>query len=221
MELLSVLTAEQNVLDNCSANDVTLTVESADRGRLFAPASYANLPLGIDYAAIILNSLESKNVTYHYHHKCLTDAGLQEAGLTDFYRPLAYSEDTLGKRFITIFEAINYPFYGVQFHPEKPAFEFVVKASQQRIPHSREAIAVSRYFADFFVQSAQINGHQASGGDRRAKELIYAHEPMYTGLMNDMYEERYLFPYKSDGLTQEEFLDFVPDDDYEPPENVV
>jgi gamma-glutamyl hydrolase len=222
LELLSVLSSNMNVLDSCSATDLALPMNFVERGRMFAPASYSNIPqLNEDYSGVIVNILAKGNLTYNYHMKCLTESGLKQSGLSNFYRPLAYSADSNDNKFITIFEAFKYPFYGVQFHPEKPPFEFVTKSKQHHIPHSREAIAVSRYFADFFVQQAQYNGHLI---DRELmdKNLIYAYNPMYTALLHDMYEQRYLFPFGSDfgaGST-EEFLDHIPDDNETVPEDV-
>lgn len=192
------------------------------RGRLFAPAHLFESTPAIDYAQIIMGLLSSKNLTYNHHGKCLTDAGFERAPLLkSFYRPLAYSRNMVGQEFITIFEAIQFPFYGVQFHPEKPSFEFVIKKGQKRIVHSWDAIAVSRYFGDFFVKSAQLSNHKAADTDALKMELIYAHSPMYTALKKDMYEQRYLFPYKDKaGITTEEFLDYYPDEGEEAPEMV-
>lgn len=221
LELLSVLTANRNVLENCSAVDEALTMEFVSRGNLFAPTSYANLStLSSDYAAVIIEALKTRNLTYNFHRKCLTDAGLKKAGLADFYRPLAYSTDKNGIRFIAIFEAIRYPFFGVQFHPEKPAFEFVNKFEQLNIPHSRESIAVSRYFADFFVQHAQQSGHRFDKL-RLQNQLIYAHDPTYTAPLNDMYEQRYLFPFGPNSkAVVVEFIDHIPADNEHASEDV-
>jgi gamma-glutamyl hydrolase len=222
LELLSVLSSNQNVLESCSAIDEALPMEFVQRGRIFAPTSYANIPqLAKDYSGVMVEILTKGNLTYNYHMKCLTDNGLKKAGLEGFYRPLAYSADSNNNRFISIFEAIEYPLYGVQFHPEKPPFEFVTKSKQHHVPHSREAIAVSRYFADFFVQQAQRNGHLV---DREImdKQLIYAYQPMYTALLHDMYEQRYLFPVGSDlsAASTEEFIDHIPAEHEIIPEDV-
>lgn len=211
---MSVLTTNKNVLDDCSAQDMTISMSFKSRGRLFAPTNLLDSTPAIDYSQAIMNILSTKNLTYNHHHKCLTDAGFQRAPqLKDFYRPLAYSRDKLGQEFIAIFEAIQFPFYGVQFHPEKPPFEFIVQRGQKSIVHSRDAIAVSRYFGDFFIKSAQLSKHRAATTLQLSMELIYANSPMYTALKKDMYEQRYLFPYKSNAnVTTEEFIDHYPDE---------
>lgn len=57
-----------------------------------------------------LDALSKGNVTYNYHHFCITDSSLLQAKLDSFYLPLAYSIDKLDKDFIVIMEAIDYPF---------------------------------------------------------------------------------------------------------------
>lgn len=223
LELMSVLSSNKNVLEDCSANDISLTMDFVDRGKLFAKPTrtYDDL-LKIDYSAAIMEGLKTKNLTYNFHHKCLTESGLKKANLEQFYKPLAFSEDKFGFKFIAVFEAFNYPFYGVQFHPEKPPFEFAAKNKYQNVPHSNDAILVSRYFADFFVSLAQLNNHKVNKNDKvYQEELIYARDPMYTAIKGDIYEQRYLFPYlHRDGISDEEFLDYVPDSDEEIPEDV-
>jgi gamma-glutamyl hydrolase len=44
-----------------------------------------------------------------------------------------------GIEYISTIEAKNYPFFGTQWHPEKPPYEY----SMQEIPHSHSAISVS------------------------------------------------------------------------------
>lgn len=41
------------------------------------------------------------------------------------------------------------PFYATQFHPEKNSFEWATRL--KGIPHSKNAIRVGQYFANFFV----------------------------------------------------------------------
>lgn len=220
MELLSVLTANRNVLSDCSANDVALPMNFTNsQSKLFAPSTYASLDLGRDYSGAMVKLMSSRNLTYNFHHKCLTKEGMAMAKLDQFYRPLSFSRDVNGIEFIAIFESIKYPFFGVQFHPEKPPFEMVIKKHQVNLPHSREAIAVSRFFSDFFIQQAQRSSHNPGPSSELERLFIYSHQAIYTAPMNDMYEQRYLFPFNSrDGVSEEEFLNYVPDEDEEAPE---
>lgn len=46
----------------------------------------------------------------------------------------------------------DYPFYGVQFHPEKPIFAWAVNTT---IKHDPVSVMVSQYFANFFVNEGK------------------------------------------------------------------
>ena len=60
---------------------------------------------------------------------------------------MSFNHDTNNLKFISIVEHIEMPFYGVQFHPEKNIYEW----SNSNIPHSSDAVRVSQYLANFFV----------------------------------------------------------------------
>ncbi len=45
--------------------------------------------------------------------------------------------------------AYKYPFYGVQWHPEKNVFEWT---THEDIPHSLPAVQAAQAMANFFVQ---------------------------------------------------------------------
>ena len=49
---------------------------------------------------------------------------------------------------LSFYSVMDYPFYGVQFHPEKSNFEWMVDSV---VSHSAESVLVSQYFANFFV----------------------------------------------------------------------
>lgn len=218
-ELLSVLTADKNLLTDCTAFDILLKMDFVARGKLFERSNYSDVPLaGADYSKSMIELMSKENLTYNYHQKCLVDKSMKRSSLDKFYRTLAYSTDVNGIKFISAFEAYHYPFFGVQFHPEKPPYEFVIKNHQHHIPHSRHAKAVSRYFADFFIAQAQKNGHQTTVENIR-NDLAYAYQPTYTAPMKDMYEQRYLFPFDSNTtLSTEEFIDRPMSDDEVAPE---
>ena len=62
---------------------------------------------------------------------------------------MSLNHDINGLEFISSIEQKNYPFYGVQFHPEKNIYEWV---EGKNIPHGINATKVSQFFADFFVE---------------------------------------------------------------------
>ena len=53
-----------------------------------------------------------------------------------FWRPLSYNFDSKKLKYISTIEARNFPFVGVQFHPEKNIFEWATN-TVGNIPHNR------------------------------------------------------------------------------------
>jgi len=64
-----------------------------------------------------------------------------------------------GREFVSTLEAKRYPITATQWHPEKPAFEFVGVEGME-IPHSQEAIAIGQHMAMNFVAKARQNAHR-------------------------------------------------------------
>jgi hypothetical protein len=78
---------------------------------------------------------------------------LTSAGLDRDWRVTAINKDTKGLEFVSSFEHKQYPIYGIQFHPEKNAYEWKVA---NKIPHTAGAILVGQYFANFFVNEGKF-----------------------------------------------------------------
>lgn len=84
----------------------------------------------------------------------------------------------------------RYPFYGVQFHPEKNLYEWV---RNHNIPHTDAAITVAQYFARFFVNECRLNGNHFSDINEENHALIYNFPATFTGLCNSTFDQSYLF----------------------------
>ena len=67
-----------------------------------------------------------------------------------------------GLEYVSSIEARDYPFFGTQWHPEKPPYEF----SDTTIPHSRSAVSVSHHLADTFVDLARQCPHKRVEGEK-------------------------------------------------------
>lgn len=84
----------------------------------------------------------------------------------------------------------RYPFYGVQFHPEKNSFEWKLS---KNYAHSLDAVRSNRYFMDFFVSECRKSTHTFSSIDEENQYLIYNYEPKFTGALGSAYLQCYLF----------------------------
>lgn len=82
----------------------------------------------------------------------------------------------------------RYPFYGLQFHPEK-TFEWL-----PGFPHSTESIKANRYFMDFFVGESRKSNHHFKNATDEYEQLIYNYLPSYTaGLNGSYFQQTYFF----------------------------
>lgn len=139
----------------------------------------------------ITNSLETKNVTINFHKFCITKNELRRLHLNNTFRVISQNVATDGVKFISSLEHVNFPFYGLQFHPEKNIYEWI---KGKNIPHTFEAIEVGQYFANFFVNEARRNKNRFSNYKEEIESLIYNYPPLYTGGKNNsVFEQIYLF----------------------------
>lgn len=84
----------------------------------------------------------------------------------------------------------RYPFYGVQFHPEKNVYEWI---RNRNISHTENAIKMTQYFARFFVHESRKNANKFSGVDEENRMLIYNFPVTFTALVKSAFEQSYLF----------------------------
>ena len=57
------------------------------------------------------------------------------------------------QKYITTFKYKKYPFYGIQYHPEKIMFEWL----DPLIPHSQTCIDVSKKMSEFLMKECKKN----------------------------------------------------------------
>lgn len=125
------------------------------------------------------------------------------------------NHDLNNLEFISSLEHITYPFYGLQFHPEKNLYEWKIG---EKIPHGKNAIEIAQYFANFFVNegtsvffedfyilylksiptkiilcAARKNHHIFQSSEEEAQTLIYNYSPTYTALGHSVFMQSYIF----------------------------
>ena len=115
---------------------------------------------------------------------------MKTAGAMDKFRVLSLNHDWNGVEFISSLESVDYPFYGVQFHPEKNVYEW---NRETRIPHSKEAVLINQYFADFFINEARKNTNRFETAEEESGSLIYNYPTTYTGREGSAFTQCYLF----------------------------
>ena len=189
MEFMAIMESEgESPLQDCSSYDQALPLNFT-ASNLFAVRGKSRLFKEIP--SHLHEKMKTKRVTINYHQKCLTPQTVKETGLDKRIKVLATNRDKNGLEFVSVYELTKYPFYGVQFHPEKVPFEFIENEDHQHIPHGKDAVDSSQYMADFFVNEARKSKHFSEEEQLRDK-LIYNFNPKYTEEYEN-YEQMYFF----------------------------
>lgn len=183
-ELLMFLESNENedILTPCESNNVNLPLNFKKdflSSKLFKGASKT-----------IIHILQTLPVTSNHHFKCVTEESLRRFRLELHWRVMSTNADEHNVTFVSSSESRRYPFVGVQFHPEKNAFEW---QPGQNNPHFRKAVYSARYFYDWFVHEAGRNEHHFSTADDEKNALIYNYNPVYTSKYDGYNEQTYFF----------------------------
>ncbi|XP_077291262.1 gamma-glutamyl hydrolase A-like [Arctopsyche grandis] len=143
-----------------------------------------------DSPSDITTKLSTQDITSNFHSFCVTEADLKTNNLDKDWTVIAINNDLNGFNFISAIESKKYPFYGVQFHPEKVMFEW---QPNKNIPRGNDAILGNRYFGDFFVSEARKSNHKFASTKDEQNYLIYKYKTEYTDLKGIAYEQCYFF----------------------------
>ncbi|XP_036914515.1 gamma-glutamyl hydrolase [Sturnira hondurensis] len=142
-----------------------------------------------NFPADLLQSLAEEPLTANFHNWSLSMKNFtMNEKLKEFFHVLTTNTD--GKiEFISTMEGYKYPVYGVQWHPEKPPYEW---KKLKGISHAPNAVKAAFYFAQFFVSEAQKNSHHFKSDVEEKKALIYQFRPVYTGNISS-FQQSYIF----------------------------
>jgi len=92
------------------------------------------------------------------------------------YRALTTSVSPNGKKFVSTFESIDFPLYCMQFHAEKPLFEWAL----ENINHSEENIVAMGFLSHFLGAEARKSGHTFPSVEALNRSLIYNYNPVFS-----------------------------------------
>ncbi|CAH1722368.1 unnamed protein product [Aphis gossypii] len=181
-ELLLIASIDgKNPLTHCNSNDMNLPLN-------LIPSMEEKSVLFKTMPKDVRNILLTEPVTANHHSKCITQQNFTSMKLDQFWNSITVNKDLNNLTFISITEAKNYPFVGLQFHPEKNAYEW-----EKNDPHSWSAIYSARYFYDWFVNECRQNNHRYINNSTLKNELIYNYPTTYVGKLNYTFEEVYFF----------------------------
>jgi len=149
--------------------------------------------IGAAMPAETVDIVSNKEVTINFHHWCLTPQNFSAFHMENFWKMLATGKDINQLEFVALIEAHEYPIWGSQFHPEKNPYEWTRK--YENIPHSKEAMDASAFFAQYFVGHTRKNNRQFESREMEENNLIYNFPPAYTGKqdIDFLMEQIYVF----------------------------
>ncbi|CAM6060682.1 unnamed protein product [Sphagnum tenellum] len=137
----------------------------------------------------VVDKISKQPLAMENHHQGVSPQTWFSNGLlTDFYRVLTTTQDNNGKMYISTVESQRYPIFGVQWHPEKHAFEW----GDDTIPHSVDAVQLTQGVANFFISEARKSQHKPISNDEERELMMYNYEPFYSNKDgNGTFEQEY------------------------------
>nr|XP_015203813.1 PREDICTED: gamma-glutamyl hydrolase-like [Lepisosteus oculatus] len=178
---MTVLTSGKNLLTLTDTKAIALPLTFTSVG--------PNSRLFKSFPKDLLHALTTENITSNFHKWSLTLQNFtRNMKLKRFYKILSTSTDG-HKEFISTMEAHRYPFYAVQWHPEKSQFEWIEKSG---MVHTTAAVDAAYYTARFFVNEARRNHHRFANKIEEEKSLIYNYSPVFTSL-ESIFVQNYYF----------------------------
>mmetsp|Transcript_6187 Transcript_6187/g.6959 ORF Transcript_6187/g.6959 Transcript_6187/m.6959 type:complete len:342 (+) Transcript_6187:86-1111(+) len=114
---------------------------------------------------------QNTELVYENHHDCYTTQYWNdhtELGDTYFLTSVAYDDE--GLEYVNAIEGITYPFYAVQYHPEKVQFEW--RASSD-FPHDIDSLRYSSFIALKFGSEIRKNSQTFESENEENEAMIY------------------------------------------------
>ncbi|KAM9626468.1 gamma-glutamyl hydrolase [Trichechus inunguis] len=179
-EALTLLVSEENLLTSTKTENLSLPLNFTGatlQGRMFR-----------NFPADLLLSLSTEPLTANFHKWSLSMKNFTaNEKLKTFFNVI--TTNTADKiEFVSSVEGYKYPVYGVQWHPEKPPYEW----GNDNISRSPNAVKAAFYLAEFFVSEARKNNHHFESEDEEREALIYQFRPIYTGNFSS-FQQSYIF----------------------------
>ena len=126
---------------------------------------------------VVRSSLDTKPITTNLHHEGVAPSQFTtDDHLSAFFNVLSTNTDTAGREFVSTIEGKTVPVYGVQWHPERPQFEWHKidpVTGLDPINHDSLTVYAMQSFANFFVSEVRFTVNTNLGLTRSL--LRYCH----------------------------------------------
>ncbi|XP_044727559.1 uncharacterized protein LOC123291364, partial [Chrysoperla carnea] len=179
-EIILVLSAGTDLRTRCNViNSITRPLRL--RKEYKASRIFKLMPLNI------LNIVQKQSVMTYMHSHCVTMKNFTHHNMTKDWFILTTSTTPNNLTFISTIESKKYPIWGVQYHPEKALFDW----THTSIVHTFNAIKVSQYLMNFFVNECRKNHNRFPSMKKEQSALIYNYKSMYIGKFGCKIEQCY------------------------------
>ncbi|OAF70275.1 hypothetical protein A3Q56_01941 [Intoshia linei] len=150
MEVLSILFSENdNILEPCNnENTISKIILNEDQ--------HSKMLLD-PILKTFISQMQFENLSINDHSVCLTPINFNKSLLYKKVSIIATAYDNDNITFISMMEHKKYPYYMMQFHPEKGNFYW---NSRKKNIHSYNSTMVSQSLSNFFVNQARKNANQ-------------------------------------------------------------
>lgn len=115
-----------------------------------------------------------------------------DAGLNAFWNVLSVNKDKYGETFVSAMEAKNYPFFGLQFHPEK-LFSIFSSSYDGKMNRSWSALNISKFFSNFFVGLARSNTNTFANSSLDLENELVENFKFFRTPQTDWRDDIYIF----------------------------
>lgn len=190
------------VISNCSSSDPILTT-GFEAENISLPLANVDRRKGQLYSdPRIYDMVTTAPITMNMHHKGV-DPGQFEKNrhLNQFFQVTSTNLDKRARPFVSTIEPRNpqsFPWYGVQYHPEKNSFEYGTypgtNIPYEAINHSDHALEFANHLARFFVSLTRKQQQQHSSHHEYTKPGVYPLVNTYTMKRSMGFEEYYVVP---------------------------
>jgi len=178
-QLLMITSGNDSCLESFDAEDMAVPLvllPGAENAKLFRHLSTRSK-----------HAFASEEVCEMLHSLGISPEGFLSNGLDKFYKVLSNNLDKQDKEYVATMEAHKYPFWGVQWHPERNQFEW---DPEEPIDHTLASLECVQYVANFFVQQARRNQHEWT---KVHYDIAYVYSPRYTLDLDRYYVSIYFF----------------------------
>eukprot|EP01083_Nonionella_stella_P092926 260264_1 len=151
-----------------------------------------------EYSQMVYRTLSASHVAYHHHKYGISPNAYNGSHewLSSNLSVLGTNTDEYGNTFVSLIESLEETklyWYGSQFHPEKPQYVFDAHHNDNHIAHDMNAIIVSQYLVEFFVNECRMRNTNTMNQSEYDRNVIYNYHPYFVDNGTVTYEQVYLF----------------------------